>query len=1049
MDQLFFSSFTDRRYNYKRMKHNLFIPVENILKSLIFLIITVVLPNTVKAQTLDSIDAELRLLESQYTSAVDAGNLKEISKTGEELKLYFKKNHFQERIIDSIYLFKIDFQLSTVYSSFTHQNTEKIIDIGSTWENCYICKSKKLSNVYLMLYSNYIEAHLTENNFEWLKNNIYSGYDLLDYCSEDYFPEGYWSLVKLEAKYYDKTGRYDSSIELLKNFISILDKNNLEEKYKGLLVQAHYTLSKVYFEHTQNNEFGLNHLNRSYAYLKEIKQKTPESEIVYHYFDILNSELYQKNLEAKRYQTALNYNQQSIEYFKIKEDIPLLVNKYTEAAILYSQMGQRDSTYKFIDTVNMIVDNNKEVLYLPSIYWGLSLVVSGFDVQERINYLNIALNEIEKDTITSYNHNTMELMNSIRLSLITALLAQDELAKKDVNQALAIALEAVDGAGNYYGSDSKQYIDALSQLGFVYDTRGEYDHSLRTYEYLYKNHFGGLINNLYSKVELLKAYSYSLFKNSRTEEGIKFALKANLLERSIFKQKQFLNFETSISDKNSGLLNFVRLLTEFEDLKKSDSMHIAAYENIQLVKKSHLNYKKKLAHTGGSQFKTEYIQNQLDQYLNGSVDFEENDYLLEDTLYNFLPEYKEYIDNLQSDFHTIRNMLSEDEVVIEIGQMNRVYDFENKSWSNWYYAFIVSREFNRPKFIELCFEKEIQEVLNYYGGRGIEKAYSSLEEGHLYELLLRKLLPEINGSSRVYISASGILNIVNFGAISLDNKNKLSDITEVRNVDNTANIKELKAENNRLKTPLFLFGGIDYGSFGDESDLIDNNSESRSIDKWSALAGTLSEVREIDSVFKQNKYKSKLILGKNATEQSLRSLTEQPEPFILHIATHGYSVQNKHSDNLNGPMNNAETSFVPPLYKSGIILANSNIHSKSNFNADNLSNTDGILTAAEISSMDLTTCELIVLSACETGLGEIQGGEGIFGVQRAFKIAGVNKTLVSLWEVPDKETKELFILFYQSLLENKSSSEALKIAQQTMAKKYDNLYFWAAFILIE
>lgn len=1032
------------------MKTDLLKPMEHIFQSLILLIIIVVFNLSAKAQIpLDSSDTELISLESDFTSAVKAGNLVEIGETGEKLKFYFKENHFQERVIDSIYLFKIDLQLSVVYTSLIYQNSEKMIGIGSTWENCYICKSNKLSDLYLNLYSSYIEAHLNKNNFDWLENNIYSGYKLLDFCSEDYFPEGYWSLVRREVEYYNKTRRYDSSVEVLNSFISILDKNNLQGKHNDLLVQAHYTLSIVYFEHTQNNEFGLNHLNRSYAYLKEIKQKTPESYIVYHYFDILNSELYQKNLEAKRYQTALNYNQQSIEYFKIKEDIPLLVNKYTEAAILYSQMGQRDSTYKFIDTVNMIVDNNKEVLYLPSIYWGLSLVVSGFDVQERINYLNIALNEIEKDTTISYNHNTMELMNSIRLSLITALLAQDELTKKDVNQALEIALEAVDGAGNYFGSDSKQYIDALSQLGFVYDTREEYDKSLRTYEYLYKNHFGGLINNLYSKAKLLKAYSYSLLKNSRNEEGIKFALESNRLERSIFKNKQFLNFDTSITDKNSDLLNFARLLLQFEDLKKSDSMLVAAYKNIQMFKKSHLTYKNKLAHTGDSQFSIEYIQNKLNQYLNGSIDLEENDYLLEDTLYNFLPDYKEYIDNLQSDFHTIRNMLSEDEVVIEIGQMNRVYDFENKSWSNWYYAFIVSREFNRPKFIELCFEKEIQEVLNYYGGRGIEKAYSSLEEGHLYELLLRKLLPEINGSSRVYISASGILNIVNFGAISLDNKNKLSDITEVRNVDNTANIKELKAENNRLKTPIFLFGGIDYGSFGEESDLKDNNSESRSINKWGSLEGTLSEVREIDSIFKLDKTETNLISGKNATEQSLRELSEQPEPFILHIATHGYSVQNKNTDELDGPMNKTETSFVPPLYKSGIILANSNIHSKSNFVRNNLSNKDGILTAMEISELDLTNCELVVLSACKTGLGELQGGEGVFGVQRAFKIAGVNKTLVSLWEVPDKETKELFILFYQSLLENKSPSEALKIAQQTMAKKYDNLYFWAAFILIE
>ena len=109
---------------------------------------------------------------------------------------------------------------------------------------------------------------------------------------------------------------------------------------------------------------------------------------------------------------------------------------------------------------------------------------------------------------------------------------------------------------------------------------------------------------------------------------------------------------------------------------------------------------------------------------------------------------------------------------------------------------------------------------------------------------------------------------------------------------------------------------------------------------------------------------------------------------------------------------------------------------------------DGIVTAYEISQLNLSNTELVVLSACETALGDVKGSEGVFGLQRAFKMAGVKKMIVSLWQVPDKETAELMTSFYTYWMKGKTINDAFAQAQADMRKKYSPFY-WAAFVLVE
>jgi len=134
------------------------------------------------------------------------------------------------------------------------------------------------------------------------------------------------------------------------------------------------------------------------------------------------------------------------------------------------------------------------------------------------------------------------------------------------------------------------------------------------------------------------------------------------------------------------------------------------------------------------------------------------------------------------------------------------------------------------------------------------------------------------------------------------------------------------------------------------------------------------------------------------------------------------------------------------LLRSGLILSGGNYAWSGKTPINGVE--DGIATAYEISQLDLSKTELVVLSACETALGDIKGSEGVFGLQRSFKMAGVKKLIVSLWQVPDKETAELMTLFYADWLKGNTIENAFYKAQSKMRKKYSPFY-WAAFVLVE
>jgi CHAT domain-containing protein len=202
------------------------------------------------------------------------------------------------------------------------------------------------------------------------------------------------------------------------------------------------------------------------------------------------------------------------------------------------------------------------------------------------------------------------------------------------------------------------------------------------------------------------------------------------------------------------------------------------------------------------------------------------------------------------------------------------------------------------------------------------------------------------------------------------------------------------------------------------------------------LPGTQKEIQQISKLFNNN---PEVYLEDRASEDITKQVNN---PTYLHIATHGYFLEDEEESGTSAKQ------YVPnPLLKAGLILAGSENFLMSGQPVNDAGD-DGILTAYEAMNLKLDETKLVVLSACETGLGEVKNGEGVYGLQRAFKLAGAQSIVMSLWSVDDDATQELMSTFYSELLKSGKQHEAFRIAQQKIKDKYQKPFYWGAFILV-
>lgn len=458
---------------------------------------------------------------------------------------------------------------------------------------------------------------------------------------------------------------------------------------------------------------------------------------------------------------------------------------------------------------------------------------------------------------------------------------------------------------------------------------------------------------------------------------------------------------------------------------------------------------------------------------------EEDANTLEGKLANFSFSFKQSKSIQNIKWKDVQNNLKQDEVAVEFSSY-KYYNGERFSNLVEYVALVLRKGDKYPQVINLCEQKQLDSLL-YRLGEGDESFVSGLyrnarvssnapnfeSNAKLFDLIWKPMDSLLANIKTVYYSPSGSLNQISFAAIPYNDSVLLSDKYQLNQLTTTAKLVE---SNKDFSSPKFInvYGGIDYNVSYNEmkknvKEQVTSTQQavftSRSFTPgsrggdWPYLSGTLTEAKGIEKIAYKFKVKPTVMSGKSASEESFKNLSGKNSPNVIHVATHGFFFPNPEIDTnrlKKGFKSEERVAFQSdknPLMRSGLLFAGAEHVWAGDTIPENVE--DGTLTAYEVSNMYLPNTKLVVLSACETGLGDIKGSEGVFGLQRAFKMAGVENIIMSLWKVPDTETAEFMEGFYTSWFSGSTIDDAFRNTQNTMKKKYPHQpYKWAAFVLI-
>lgn len=357
----------------------------------------------------------------------------------------------------------------------------------------------------------------------------------------------------------------------------------------------------------------------------------------------------------------------------------------------------------------------------------------------------------------------------------------------------------------------------------------------------------------------------------------------------------------------------------------------------------------------------------------------------------------------------IQNALHDGDAAIEIIRVG--YSLESQEVR--YMAFIINAKQIKMVVLENGEQLESRYFKYYKNAIKLKR-----EDGYSYDQFWKPIANELDGINNVYLSSDGVYNQLSVNSLKNPTAGYILDNLHILNVSSLRSLVESNTSTSSGKTA-FLLGNPTYGS--DDIDL---------------LPGTGREITSISSILKSGGFKNSVYQTVIATEQEIKKMKS---PKLVHIATHGFFVQDVKSDNkvFSVPLNNINENV---LLRSGLMLANAG-------KMDEATGNNGILTAYEAMNLDLATTDLVVLSACETGLGDIMAGEGVYGLQRSFEVAGAKAVIMSLWKVDDSATQLLMTSFYKNWIASKDKLTSFRKAQKALKAKYPEPYYWGAFVM--
>ncbi|MCF6359887.1 MAG: CHAT domain-containing protein [Cyclobacteriaceae bacterium] len=380
----------------------------------------------------------------------------------------------------------------------------------------------------------------------------------------------------------------------------------------------------------------------------------------------------------------------------------------------------------------------------------------------------------------------------------------------------------------------------------------------------------------------------------------------------------------------------------------------------------------------------------------------------------------------------VQGVLGSDEVAIE---MIRFRYFDHIFTDSIIYMGVYvknSKELKTPGMFVINNGKELE-------GRYFKVYRNSIiyrvKDRYSNEKYWKPIIDAVGNTSSIYLSADGVYNQINLEAIPTSDDKYVLDNSNIVLVSNTKDLFFNKTSTSKGKTTnsASMFGNPIY--YVDAS-----RPEKGAIGQ---LPGTEKEINALIKLLDKNGWTTSEKLEYEATESAIKQIKS---PKIFHVATHGFFTPAQQISQNAASGQKEATALENPLLRTGLLLTGAgDLLTKTEFNYNE---EDGILTAYEAMNMNLDNTDLVVLSACETGLGETKMGEGVYGLQRAFMVAGAKTLIMSMFKVDDTATQKLMVNFYQKWITTGNKRQSFVEAKKELRNEYKDPIYWGAFIMI-
>lgn len=607
-----------------------------------------------------------------------------------------------------------------------------------------------------------------------------------------------------------------------------------------------------------------------------------------------------------------------------------------------------------------------------------------------------------------------------------------------------------------FGINHPTYAGLLTTSAEIYAEKGDKDRARQLYEESSKIVQKALGKDHIAYFNAQFAYALFLHKQGQKKEAAAIYKKIERIPKDYLKRTSRFLSEKELDEKVQSYRDYARAIySAARDLPDDPEMAKLAYNtalyyrafvlgNMQQMRVGMQNAQKIVE----ARDIATSLHRQLENELNLPVENRKNTAELEAKIAEKEAEIANILGSARTEtdvptWEMVQNMLADREAAVEY----IAFSNPTRRDSIDYAALVLTPESIQPVFVPLCSETDLSMLqpiglsrkmdfvaqVYQFSSRGLEPTTGPKKS--LLQLVWNPLMAYLPQVRKIYLTTDGLLARVSFGALPLTLESTVADSVDIVLKTTSAHIKPVDNQIAAYSShKALVLGGVQYEQTGGSA----LATRSDRANNWNYLPWTEKECTEITKLLVQAKYAVTGLQGSAASEKNVSdTLSHSPDWRFLHFATHGYFREQTEKDS-------ADLYYGTNMRNSGLVLANANQ------SAALPGGSNGLWNAYEISQLDLSATELVVLSACETGLGDWKESEGVFGLQRAFLAAGAGNIIMSLWQVPDRETKDFMAIFYQNLLlKNLPIREAFYQTQKNFRERQFNPYQWAGFVLLE